>query len=120
MSRRRVPKRVFEVGEEPDPRFTLANERTFLAWIRTSLALLAGGVAVEVVALDIPDAVQFAVALLLVCAGIGAALRAWFGWSLAERAMRLGEPLPSTAFEPVLVGLVAAAGLLLLVGTFVA
>lgn len=34
-------------GEEPDPRFTLANERTFLAWIRTSLAFLAGGVALE-------------------------------------------------------------------------
>ena len=33
-------------GEEPDPRFTLANERTFLAWIRTSLAFLAGGIAV--------------------------------------------------------------------------
>ena len=33
------------VGEEPDYRFTLANERTFLAWIRTALALIAGGVA---------------------------------------------------------------------------
>jgi putative membrane protein len=31
-------------GTEPDYRFTLANERTFLAWIRTALALLAGGV----------------------------------------------------------------------------
>ena len=34
-------------GEEPDPRFTLANERTFLAWARTALALLGGGIAVE-------------------------------------------------------------------------
>ncbi len=32
--------------QEPDYRFTLANERTFLAWIRTALALIAGGVAV--------------------------------------------------------------------------
>ena len=32
--------------------------------------------------------------------------------------MRLGEPLPSTVFEPLLVGLVAGAGLLLLIGTF--
>ena len=30
-------------GEEPDYRFTLANERTFLAWVRTALGLLAGG-----------------------------------------------------------------------------
>ena len=35
-----------QVGEAPDYRFSLANERTFLAWIRTSLALIAGGLAV--------------------------------------------------------------------------
>jgi len=34
-------------GEEPDPRFTLANERTFLAWVRTALALVAGGIGLE-------------------------------------------------------------------------
>lgn len=39
--------RLLAGGDEPDPRFTLANERTFLAWVRTALALLAGGVAVE-------------------------------------------------------------------------
>ena len=38
-------RRVFPTGGEPDPRFTLANERTFLAWIRTALGLLAGGIA---------------------------------------------------------------------------
>lgn len=36
----RWPRHVYRAGEEPDPRFTFANERTFLAWIRTSLALL--------------------------------------------------------------------------------
>ena len=30
---------------EPDYRFTLANERTFLAWQRTSLGLMAAAVA---------------------------------------------------------------------------
>jgi putative membrane protein len=42
--------------QEPDFRFTLANERTFLAWIRTALALIAGGVAVAqlVPAFEIP------------------------------------------------------------------
>jgi putative membrane protein len=36
-----------EVGHErePDYRFTLANERTFLAWQRTALGLLAAAVA---------------------------------------------------------------------------
>ncbi|WP_283215114.1 DUF202 domain-containing protein [Pseudofrankia sp. DC12] len=37
---------VHTVGTDPDYRFSLANERTFLAWIRTALALLAGGIAV--------------------------------------------------------------------------
>ena len=35
---RRWPSRVYAHGHEPDPRFSLANERTFLAWIRTALA----------------------------------------------------------------------------------
>src|SRR6185312_1745313 len=38
-----------ELGEEPDYRFSLANERTFLAWIRTALALMAAAVGVTVV-----------------------------------------------------------------------
>lgn len=40
------PRTVYEHGEEPDPRFTLANERTFLAWARTVLAMLAASAAV--------------------------------------------------------------------------
>ncbi|WP_345712331.1 YidH family protein, partial [Kineococcus glutinatus] len=49
---RRWPRRVYGTGREPDARFSLANERTFLAWIRTSLALLGAGVALE--ALQVP------------------------------------------------------------------
>ena len=45
----RFPRQVYGHGEDPDPRFSLANERTFLAWIRTTLALLAAGVALEAV-----------------------------------------------------------------------
>ena len=36
---------IRSVGSDPDYRFTLANERTFLAWLRTGLALVAGAVA---------------------------------------------------------------------------
>jgi len=46
-TRRREPP-FGQVGEEPDPRFTLADERAFLAWMRTSLALLAAGRAIVV------------------------------------------------------------------------
>ncbi|HET8988949.1 MAG TPA: DUF202 domain-containing protein, partial [Humibacillus sp.] len=49
---RRFPRSVYEHGEDPDPRFSLANERTFLAWVRTSLAFVAAGLAVE--ALELP------------------------------------------------------------------
>ena len=38
---RRFPRSVYGEGEEPDPRFSLANERTFLAWLRTALAMYA-------------------------------------------------------------------------------
>ena len=34
------------MAEHPDIRFTLANERTFLAWLRTAIGLIAAGVAV--------------------------------------------------------------------------
>ena len=47
---RRWPRQVYAVGTEPDPRFTFANERTFLAWIRTALGFLAAGVAIAAVA----------------------------------------------------------------------
>ena len=46
-------RRLLPGGEEPDPRFSLANERTFLAWIRTAMALLAGGIAIEAFAIEI-------------------------------------------------------------------
>ena len=49
----RWPAWVYEEGDDPDARFTMANERTFLAWIRTSLGFLAAGVAVDVVDLDL-------------------------------------------------------------------
>ena len=78
---------------EPDYRFTLANERTFLAWVRTSLAFVAGGVAVsELVSGSRPVREVLALALVA-CGGLGAVL-ALRRWSANEAAMRAGEPLP--------------------------
>jgi len=81
-------------GENPDPRFTLANERTFLAWIRTALALLAGGIGVEAFLDDLPGSPRRALAALLIVLGGVLALGAYRRWRAAEHAMRLGEPLP--------------------------
>ena len=70
MARERFPRSVYAAGDEPDPRFTLANERTYLAWIRTSLALLAGGIALEVLGLGIQESFRIAASVLLMVTGI--------------------------------------------------
>lgn len=112
----RWPRWVYDGGSEPDHRFVLANERTFLAWIRTSVALLAGGVALDTVDLDGGRGLQTALSIALVLLGLGSAATAWVRWARTERAMRHGAPLPSTT--PIawlsLVMLLVAAGLVLL------
>jgi putative membrane protein len=95
--------RILRGGTEPDPRFTLANERTFLAWIRTSLAMLAGGVAVEAFMSDLlgPELRKTISVLLLVLAlVIGGG--SFFRWLNVERAMRSKTPLPLPLIAPVL------------------
>lgn len=112
----RWPRWVYDDGAEPDPRFSFANERTFLAWIRTALALVAAGVAVDVIDLDVTEAVQRALATLLVVAGLACAVLAWLRWARSERAMRRGLPLPSGGAAATLAGaVVVAAGVLVLV-----
>ncbi len=96
---RRFPRRVYGVGEEPDSRFSLANERTFLAWIRTSLALVAAGVALEALRLPILPDLRFAAALIFIALGLLSALQAWAGWARTERALRLQLPLPGASMS---------------------
>ncbi|RYV50439.1 DUF202 domain-containing protein [Pengzhenrongella frigida] len=69
---RRFPRRVYRTGSEPDIRFSLANERTFLAWIRTSLAFLAAGIALEALELPIDPALRLAAALIFVALSVPA------------------------------------------------
>ena len=94
MTGERFPRDVFEDGEEPDARFSLANERTFLAWVRTSLALVAGAVAVHTPAIDLDRWVETAASLCLLAAAGLAIGQAWWRWRATERAMRTGQPLP--------------------------
>ncbi len=111
------PSWVYAVGDTPDHRFSLANERTFLAWVRTSLALMAGGTALGAVDLDAPRSLQAALAVALVVLGLLGAALAWLRWASAERAMRTHRPLPGTTalawFALALV--LVAAGLVVLV-----
>ena len=113
---RRAPRWVYGVGTEPDARFSLANERTFLAWARTGLALLAGGVALEALDLPVEPGLRLAAAVVLIALGTLAPAIAWWGWARNERAMRRGDPLPAPVGFTLLVGGVGVAGLLVLVG----
>jgi len=111
------PSWVYGVGTRPDHRFSLANERTFLAWVRTSLAMLAGGVALDAVALDGPRGLQTALAVTLVVLGLLATTASWLRWAATERAMRLHAPLPGTTTLAwlALALMILAAGLVVLV-----
>lgn len=116
--RGRWPSWVYSEGEEPDYRFSFANERTFLAWIRTALALLAAAVAVDVVSLSISRTEQVLLVAVLAALGLVAALASWARWASAERAIRRREPLPSFGFAVIFViGLVAATVVFLITGT---
>lgn len=110
------PADVRGVGNAPDYRFSLANERTFLAWIRTGLALLGGGLAIAgfLPPLHIPH-LREALALTLMTLGGLIALRAVDHWARSERAMRLGEPLPASRFPAVLAIAVFLGAILLLI-----
>ena len=90
----------------------LANERTYLAWLRTSLALIAGGVAIDVV-LPESDWRATALAVLLIVLGIASAVLAAVRWARAERAMRHSRPLPGFSLVAVVpVGLVLTGAVL--------
>lgn len=113
--RSRWPRAVYGVGDEPDPRFTLANERTFLAWIRTALALLAAGVGLQALILLLAEPVRQVLAAVLVILGSTCAVAAWSRWARSERALRQSRPLPVPSLAPVLtvgVALIGAAVLL--------
>src|SRR3954469_17769272 len=85
---------VRDVGEEPDVRFTLANERTYLAWIRTAMALIGGGLAAGQLLEFQSAAARVAVALPPIVLGAVLALTSYRRWEANQRALRLGEPLP--------------------------
>lgn len=94
---------LHEIGERPDYRFTLANERTFLAWIRTSLALTAAGVAVVQLVPGL-TVIRHVLGILLIAIGGLLSAVSYRHWEQNERAMRMGEQLPHS-MVPRLVGI---------------
>ncbi len=97
-------------------RFSLANERTFLAcWLRTALALLAAGVAFDAFDLGLSASAQGLLSVSLVGLGLVCSVAAWFRWARAARALRLREPLPALHLAAVLAAGVVAVALVVLV-----
>ena len=110
----RRPAAVYGVGSEPDARFSLANERTALAWVRTGLGLVAGGVALTSLSTfaDLPVVLELVAAVACLSGGI-LALYALRSWRAHEIALRTGAPLSPPTALPVLVGGVVVMALLL-------
>ena len=82
-------------GETPDPRFTLANERTYLAWNRTALALVGGGLAASQLLDFDSQAIRLIVSLPPIVMGGVLAAVSYRRWEANEEAMRHGRPLPA-------------------------
>ena len=86
-------RRLEQIGTEPDPRFTWANERTFLAWNRTALALIAAGLAAAQFLRFNLHGLRLIVAVPLILLGAVLALASYLHWEDSERAIRLRQPL---------------------------
>lgn len=96
-------------GDDPDPRFSLANERTFLAWTRTALALVAGGIGIEAFAGDaLPTSVRKFLAIVLIVLGAAMSIGALNRWFATERALRRHRSLPPPAMAVLLVATLVA------------
>ncbi|MEU4895319.1 DUF202 domain-containing protein [Streptomyces sp. NPDC044780] len=110
-----APERLRTEGDTPDYRFSLANERTFLAWLRTAMALVGGGFAVDQFLPETGRPLRLALALILLAGGAMCALRAINHWMRCERAMRRGEDLPVSRFPVVLAVAVGVVALLMVI-----
>src|SRR5689334_7147461 len=95
----RKHRKINEESLDPDARFLLANERTFLAWMRTALAVLVGGIALTQLGHD--STTQGVVGMTVIFLGGFMMLVGYLRFHAADRAIRLGE-LPKVGREPII------------------
>jgi putative membrane protein len=97
-------------GTEPDPRFTFANERTFLAWSRTALALVVAGLGIVQLLPPFPrvPAGRHLLGIPLIVLGAVLAVAAYVEWVHSQRALRRGEPLPRSILPWILAATITA------------
>src|SRR6266702_4912335 len=96
-------------GTEPDPRFTFANERTFLAWSRTALALVVAGLGIVQLLPPFPGVPigRHLLGIPLIVLGAVLAVVAYGEWMRNQRALRHGPPLPRSALPVLLAATIA-------------
>ena len=101
-------------GTEPDPRFTFANERTFLAWSRTALALVVAGLGVVQLLPPFPGVPwgRHVLGVPLIVFGAVVAAVAYGEWVKNQRAMRLGQPLPRSVMPRLLAAVITVIGVI--------
>ena len=101
-------------GTEPDARFTLANERTFLAWNRTALALVVAGLGIVQLLPPFPGVPwgRHVLGVPLIVLGAGVAVTAYVEWRRTQAAMRRGAPLPLSVLPQLLSGTITGVAVL--------
>lgn len=98
-----------------DPRYSLANERTFLAWIRTSLALLAASAGLIAIDLPWPALAERGLAVLLATAAAASAGIAWDRWRKVEAAILDQRPAPPPRAHAILAVVVAVGSIAVII-----
>jgi putative membrane protein len=100
--------KVADEGSEPDPRFTFANERTFLAWSRTALALIVAGLGIVQLLPPFPGVPvgRHLLGVPLIVLGAVLAVVAYVEWMRNQRALRLGRPLPHSVMPWLLAAMI--------------
>lgn len=96
-------------GAEPDARFTFANERTFLAWSRTALALVVAGLGIVQLLPPFPGVPwgRHVLGVPLIAFGAVVVVAAYGEWARNQRALRRGEPLPRSMLPMILAVVIA-------------
>jgi putative membrane protein len=96
-------------GTEPDPRFTFANERTFLAWSRTALALVVAGLGIVQLLPPFPGVPwgRHLLGVPLIVFGAIVAVTAYREWTKSQWAMRHGQPLPRSIMPTIMAVIIA-------------